>query len=203
MIAEAERAGLRVILSFVDNWKYYGGIDEVRGQHGQEDRTAWVPHCIAALEPGRCAARAAFQLQWSYKQALQACSHIQIILLVFRRPFRSTWTGATAPPRETSATRPSTSWGTCPQMCAAMGGCCGTTCCWVQQFSQRCPCCFSTLFLLLTAQNLPAAPKQSSPCLPALSPGLLQGAPRVREQAQGGQYPAQPPSCWLSSCPAL
>ncbi|PRW56573.1 mannan endo-1,4-beta-mannosidase 2-like [Chlorella sorokiniana] len=28
VIAEAERAGLRVILSFVDNWKYLGGVDE-------------------------------------------------------------------------------------------------------------------------------------------------------------------------------
>jgi endo-1,4-beta-mannosidase len=29
VIAEAQRAGLRVILSFVDNWKYFGGVDEV------------------------------------------------------------------------------------------------------------------------------------------------------------------------------
>jgi mannan endo-1,4-beta-mannosidase len=29
VIAEAQRAGLRVIFSFVDNWKYYGGVDEV------------------------------------------------------------------------------------------------------------------------------------------------------------------------------
>ncbi len=31
MIAEAGKAGLKVILSLVDNWKYHGGVDEVRG----------------------------------------------------------------------------------------------------------------------------------------------------------------------------
>ncbi len=29
VIDEARRAGLRVIPTFVDNWKYYGGVDEV------------------------------------------------------------------------------------------------------------------------------------------------------------------------------
>lgn len=31
VIAEAERAGLRVILTFTDNWKYFGGVDEASG----------------------------------------------------------------------------------------------------------------------------------------------------------------------------
>ena len=29
VIAEAGKAGLKVILSLVDNWKYHGGVDEV------------------------------------------------------------------------------------------------------------------------------------------------------------------------------
>lgn len=32
VVAEAERAGLRIILSLADNWKRRGGVDEVRKQ---------------------------------------------------------------------------------------------------------------------------------------------------------------------------
>lgn len=30
VVAEAGKAGLKVVLSLVDNWKYAGGVDEVR-----------------------------------------------------------------------------------------------------------------------------------------------------------------------------
>lgn len=60
VIAEAERAGLRVILSLVDNWKYEGGVDEmvdwsgtapqrdkafpaIKGRYGDVDETDWEP----------------------------------------------------------------------------------------------------------------------------------------------------------------
>ncbi len=31
VLAAARRSGLRVILSLIDNWKYYNGVDQVRG----------------------------------------------------------------------------------------------------------------------------------------------------------------------------
>jgi hypothetical protein len=35
VIAEAGKAGIKVILSLADNWKYHGGVDEVRA--------GWLP----------------------------------------------------------------------------------------------------------------------------------------------------------------
>lgn len=46
VIDEARRAGLRVIPTFVDNWKYYGGVDEVRCPR--------LPHvCVCGCVCGR------------------------------------------------------------------------------------------------------------------------------------------------------